>query len=171
MFSNFFRLDLLNETCVAIANLQWGINKNSDSDWISDFYGYQKCMFVVCWVLNWKDWSSPLWSLIECGVVDNIWRRISILLSNCLYDVCSLILTEPQSNQYIGGLIKRSNRITPTYLQELAERPGGIGLHAGTESAYRGGDFKRERAEDHGAQNGPLVLPSESHVQAHNAAH
>ena len=46
-FSNFWWLDLHNETCVALANLRWSFSKNWIENWTSWFsYGYWKCMFV-----------------------------------------------------------------------------------------------------------------------------
>ena len=44
------------------------------------------------------------WSLILVDVVQS-------LLNMCLYDVCSLILTEPNTNQIYGGPIMKTRHL------------------------------------------------------------
>ena len=49
MFFSFYQIDLQNETCVALAHLQWSINKKS---MLSFFFQLQILKLHVCWILH-----------------------------------------------------------------------------------------------------------------------
>ena len=59
--------------------------------------------------------------MIECGVVINIQRRNPNFLLNttCLYDVFSLILTEPQTDQITHGPILKKEPLKTNDWGEL----------------------------------------------------
>ena len=99
MFSYFYRWDVHNKTCVAVANLQCRISRN----WIEN-----QTSLVIDSAHLLTPWLNTevllLVFTIECRVVVNMWRSIPISFKTCVfYDVCSLILTEPHTNQIQGS--------------------------------------------------------------------
>ena len=66
-------------------------------------YGtYWKCMYVD--FLTGEIIGPPNCATIECRVVINVEDIVEPLLYMCLYDVCTLILTNPHTNQIsVGG--------------------------------------------------------------------
>jgi hypothetical protein len=103
-FSNFYQLDSHYKTRVAFSK---PLMKNLQKlDWKLDLplfsYGtYRKCMYV--------DFSTgdiigpPNCATIECRVVINVEDIVQPPLNMCLYDVCTLILTNPHTNQISVG--------------------------------------------------------------------
>ena len=96
MLFNFYQLDLHNKTCVALSKSIMKLIQKPH--WKSDLplfsYGYRKCMFV-----DFLTWVLPVVFTIERRVVINKWDVVQSLLNMCLYDIYSLILTEPHTDQ------------------------------------------------------------------------
>ena len=64
MFSNIYLLDLHNEMCVALANLQWSITKNQTGDWTSQYLVMlikSAYLLISCW--------NPMWVLLAVFIV------------------------------------------------------------------------------------------------------
>ena len=65
-------------------------------DWKLDLpllsYDYQKCMFVDFLI----GYTCPLLSVGYLLIFED---AVQSLLTTCLHDVCSLLLTEPRTNQ------------------------------------------------------------------------
>ena len=87
MFSNFYQLDSHNKTCVVTTNLQWDICKNQISH----------NLFMVTESARLLNFQLDTWVLPIVIIVANI---VQSLLNMCLYDACSLILTEPHTYQF-----------------------------------------------------------------------
>ena len=73
MFSNFYRLDLHNKTCVAWANPQWNICKNRIENRTSPYVvmGTRGACFLI---FELDTQVLPIVFIIECRVLINIWR-------------------------------------------------------------------------------------------------
>ena len=77
MLSNFYPLDLPNETCVALAKPT--IKPHQKLNWKSNIslfrHGYYKCMcedFLIGYI------GPPIVFMVECEAVHKIWRRSPI---------------------------------------------------------------------------------------------
>ena len=97
-----------------LANLWWNAWK---PDWKTNFpwfrYGYRKSMRH--WYLNCIQRFSQLCFTIECKKIIDIYRRSSISFNTCIFcDVCSLIFTEPHTNQILG--FNQENQPLKTHL-------------------------------------------------------
>ena len=98
----FTRWHLHNETCVALAIVQWSIYKNRIKNWTSLDLLWTSQVHV-CWLLDWIHEVLPIVFTIECRVVVNIWRRSPIFLKHVslwclLFDPCQ---TKYQSNRMV----------------------------------------------------------------------
>ena len=120
VFSNSYRLDSHDETCVALANLRWRVNKNwvetrtsPDLVWIRvtgliSYLNTQETRtspdlvwFRVTGLISYLNTQVlPIVLIIKCGVVNQIWRHSSISSQHvclwCLFFVPRL--TTQQSN-------------------------------------------------------------------------
>ena len=90
---NFYKLDSHHETCVTLANLRWSLNKIQIQN---QFFSclvmvIMKCMWC-CWFYDWIHGFLSIVFVIECGVVDKIWRcslisfKIFVFYGCLLYD-------------------------------------------------------------------------------------
>lgn len=117
MFSNFYHLYLHNETCVAIAKLQWSISRNRT---------YPDLIMVievhVCWFLTWMHMCSQFCSLLSVsGVVSKVWGYSPI--SSEHVSLWWLFFNPHQTTPIkYRSLIKKSNRIRHAYLRQIKFR-------------------------------------------------
>ena len=108
IFSNFYLLELCNETCVAVANLPWwSISNNQIENWTSpDLVVVMGSAHL--WIPKLNSYVMPILFIIKCGVINRIWRCIPSFFEHvviwCLF--FDPHLTTYQSN--IGPIIKKS---------------------------------------------------------------
>jgi hypothetical protein len=95
MFSNFRQLDSHNKPCVAQANLHNRIKILTFLD--RSAYVYWTCVFVDFFI----GYTSLPWlcSLLSAECLSIFENAIQFFLCMCLYDVFSLVLAEPCTNQ------------------------------------------------------------------------
>ena len=112
MFPNFYQIDLHNNTRIVLATSQWNTCKNQPPPLpnlvLSEVHVYE----FLNWMYRSFQLCSPL-SVEELTLFEDI---VQPLLNMCLSDVCSLILTEPHTNQNLGIRFKKSSHLTPIYL-------------------------------------------------------
>ena len=114
MFSNVYRSASCNETCVAIANLCWSINKNQIECFV--FVDFVLVIGSACWLkLNWIHRFSQLVCIVECGVVTRIWRCSLILFKHVSLWCLFFDLNHTPIKYRCPD--KKNNWITPTYLK------------------------------------------------------
>ena len=96
MFSNFYGLDYHKQNLCCISKSTMKHWQKPDLPWFG--YGYWKCMFVG-FLSEYIYRSSPLCSVLSVEYLLVFEDVVQSLLNMCFYDVYSLILTEPHTNQ------------------------------------------------------------------------
>ena len=141
MFSNFYWLDLQNKPCVALANLQWIIHKNLRWKIKSPLIYLWLLKVNICWLLSQIQWSSQLCSLLSLEYLMIFKDALESLLNMCLYGVCSLILTEPHTNQMQVSNLRRGTKEDPPILNEQMTMRQSISSSLSTQRHVEGMDI------------------------------
>jgi hypothetical protein len=108
MFSEFYQLYLHDKARDALAHLCLNICKKTDWKLDTPLYsfGYWNCMFVDFFITYMG--SSQLWSLLSVDYLLIFEHIVQSLIDMCFYDVYSLILTKPHTNQIQGSNLENN---------------------------------------------------------------